>query len=311
MDFPREGQAEPAVVYEDQALVAVYKPPRMHSAPGLGRGDLCAWTYDRYPDAKLESGCGTAGGPGSEGGLLHRLDYETSGLVLFARNAAAYASLLGQQERGVFYKEYLALVSPSREAQPAGSRPLWGCPDGVDAGAWAEARDTLDSTALSTLLDGAISLDFANRERDRDRPGREASCRIVSAFRPFGPKGARVACLEPEGAGSSPTRAKPLYRSDLLAAAPCRSGPGEGEGPRGGVREDAREDVRRDVALQLRLGIARGFRHQIRAQLAWIGLPILGDPLYGGGEDSRLRLYAVRLAFEHPISGNALSIELE
>ncbi len=32
--------------------------------------------------------------------------------------------------------------------------------------------------------------------------------------------------------------------------------------------------------------ITRGFRHQIRAHLAWLGFPILGDPIYGGPKSS-------------------------
>jgi 23S rRNA-/tRNA-specific pseudouridylate synthase len=272
MEFPSDGATEPEVVYEDEWLVAVRKPARMHSAPGLGGGDLCAWVFERYPEAgelgPEAGGLAARRGAGrrGEGGLLHRLDYETSGIVLFARKAASFASLLDQQARGGFYKEYLALCAPSRDALPRGSVPARGLPGGVDPARWTEARDALDAGALSALLRGALSR------------GRDGSCGIGCAFRPYGPRGARVACLEPgEGAGDA-------YRSDILDS----SG-----------------------NLELRLGIARGFRHQIRAQLAWIGLPILGDPYYGGADDERLRLYAVRLSFAHPESGRALSLAAE
>jgi 23S rRNA pseudouridine1911/1915/1917 synthase len=264
-------EGEPRVVYEDESLVAICKPSRMHCAPGRGAGDLCEWTFARYPGIReLGSGLGERRGSPGEGGLLHRLDYETSGLVLFARNPEAFASLLDQQARNLFHKEYIALCSPSRECQPRGSRPIEGFPGGVDRVAWAEARERLDSATLSGFLSEAPSRDH---------------CFLSSSFRPFGPKGARVACLEAPGAGD-----KGLYRSEILECSPKLEG-----GP----------------LLALRVGLARGFRHQIRAQLAWIGLPISGDPLYGREDDERLRLYAVRLSFSHPKTGLPVSIAAE
>ena len=277
MDFPSSEPIEPHVVYEDEWLVAVRKPARMHSAPGLGAGDLCAWVFERFPDAK-DLGPGSQGlgarqsaAKSGEGGLLHRLDYETSGLVLFARKAEALASLLDQQARGVFYKEYLAFASASDEALPRGSVPVKGVPWGVEPSLWAQAREALAGNRLSELLREAVA---------------HGSCGVLSAFRSFGPQGALVACLQGEEAGKA-------YTSDILGC------PSASIAQRGGNAD----------AFVLRLGLARGFRHQIRAQLAWIGLPILGDPLYGGRSDERLRLYAVRLAFTHPESGLAISLE--
>ncbi len=50
-----------------------------------------------------------------------------------------------------------------------------------------------------------------------------------------------------------------------------------------------------------RCTITRGFRHQIRAQLAWIGHPIVGDPLYGTGtEGETLELDCIEMAFPLP-----------
>ncbi len=269
MDIPGVDPDEPQILYEDPSLVAVLKPPRMHSAPGLGKGDLCAWVFERYPDIGAAGGRGK-GGPTAEGGLLHRLDFETSGIVLFARNPEVFAAILRQQEQGGFVKEYAAYSSISRAENPAGSLPRRGVPKGVDAGLWSEAREGLDGAGLSALLG----------------EGRALSC----AFRPYGPKGSRVACLGlPDEGVDEP---KSTYRSEILGASPA-AGPAEGP------------------VLRLRVRLSRGFRHQVRAQLAWIGLPILGDSLYGGARDERLRLYAASLAFTHPLTEEALTLSAE
>ncbi|WP_437965539.1 class I SAM-dependent methyltransferase [Sorangium sp. So ce260] len=61
---------------------------------------------------------------------------------------------------------------------------------------------------------------------------------------------------------------------------------------------------RGDRAL-LELRPETGRTHQLRVQLAAIGLPIAGDPLYGGAEAPRLLLHAAELRLEHPATGAA------
>ena len=58
--------------------------------------------------------------------------------------------------------------------------------------------------------------------------------------------------------------------------------------------------------------IDRGFRHQVRAHLAHLGLPIIGDPLYGAvippGAAPRMYLHACRIELAHPLSGERLTV---
>jgi len=58
--------------------------------------------------------------------------------------------------------------------------------------------------------------------------------------------------------------------------------------------------------LQVRLETGR--THQIRIQLSEIGCPVAGDPRYGGSRGP-LKLRAVRLAFRHPATGEAIDIK--
>jgi 23S rRNA pseudouridine1911/1915/1917 synthase len=59
---------------------------------------------------------------------------------------------------------------------------------------------------------------------------------------------------------------------------------------------------------RFRVQIRRGFRHQIRCHLAWLGFPLLNDALYAGkpASGSILALKAVSLAFYDPESHNPL-----
>jgi 23S rRNA pseudouridine1911/1915/1917 synthase len=51
--------------------------------------------------------------------------------------------------------------------------------------------------------------------------------------------------------------------------------------------------------------------HQIRAHLAAIGHPVIGDTLYGGGRipEGRHLLHARRIEFDHPESGERIVVE--
>ncbi len=68
-------------------------------------------------------------------------------------------------------------------------------------------------------------------------------------------------------------------------------------------------------ATRLEVELETGRQHQIRVHLAHIGLPVLGDPVYGAGAAHRLHLrvprqmlHARRLGFAHP-SGGRVSVE--
>ncbi|MBI2082825.1 MAG: RluA family pseudouridine synthase [Deltaproteobacteria bacterium] len=54
--------------------------------------------------------------------------------------------------------------------------------------------------------------------------------------------------------------------------------------------------------------IKTGRRHQIRAHLAVIGHPIVGDTLYKGPPADRLYLHASQLEFDHPKNGRRISV---
>ncbi|HHK41282.1 MAG TPA: RluA family pseudouridine synthase [Planctomycetaceae bacterium] len=128
IDVPREGPTPESIpleiLYEDEHLVAVNKPPGMvvHPARGNWRGTLTNALAAHFQSL---SDVGGSHRPG----IVHRLDRDTSGVILVAKtNAAHYALGDAFHDRRV-EKEYWAYVSsePDRDAdrivQPIGPHP--------------------------------------------------------------------------------------------------------------------------------------------------------------------------------------------
>jgi 23S rRNA pseudouridine1911/1915/1917 synthase len=80
--------------------------------------------------------------------------------------------------------------------------------------------------------------------------------------------------------------------------------------PRDAVTHFEIEELLRRHTL-LRVALETGRTHQIRVHLAAIDLPVAGDPVYGRPGELGLErqfLHAVRLAFEHPITGDQIDV---
>ena len=94
-----------AIVYEDDDLLVIDKPAGMvvHPAPGHAAGTLVNAVLHHCPDI---AGVGGERRPG----IVHRLDKETSGLIVVAKNDHAHRFLQAQFKDRTVYKQYLALV---------------------------------------------------------------------------------------------------------------------------------------------------------------------------------------------------------
>ena len=93
------------VVLEDPSFLVVDKPPGIVVHPGAGRatGTLAAGLLGRYPELE---------GVGQKGrwGLVHRLDKETSGILLVGRTAEAFTFLSDHLKARRIQRFYVALV---------------------------------------------------------------------------------------------------------------------------------------------------------------------------------------------------------
>ncbi|MGD0838278.1 MAG: RluA family pseudouridine synthase [Polyangia bacterium] len=221
------------VLYADAAIVAVAKPSGIPSHP-LRRGDgatVASALVARYPE------CGGASPDPREGGLGHRLDIGTSGVIVAARS------------REVWHRLREVLSAPSCEkvyaALAAGSFP---------------GPDTVPKAYVAA---GAVPHSWV------------VECPIGRRGR----RGAKVVL----GSGRQPLPA----RTEVILVEP-RAG---------------------STLVEARL--AHGRAHQVRAHLAYLGIPVLGDTLYNAAAqpDGGLHLHARSIAFVHPTSRQLLRIE--
>lgn len=134
------------IIFEDQELIVVNKAPGMLVHPShRDKNDtlINALAYHFNPDNR---------GPVIRPGLVHRLDKETSGLIVVAKNARAHRILSSQFYNKSVEKRYLALVDgvvEDSEGTVLGAigrfpeKKMWGLSDeGRDAETrfWVKAR---------------------------------------------------------------------------------------------------------------------------------------------------------------------------
>ena len=203
-----------SVIHLDPQLVAVDKPAGMPSHPLQPgeRGTVVNALVARHPE------CAEASADPREGGLVHRLDTLTSGVLLAARTAEAWRALREAFSGRQVDKRYLAVVTGPVADEGEIDLPLRHRGDHVEPAMAGGGREALtDFRVLSRAADASL----------------------------------------------------------------------------------------------LEVRIHTGVLHQIRAHLAAIGAPVLGDTDYGGrplpGVD-RFFLHAARLGFSHPATGSRLEI---
>ncbi len=199
--------APPCVVFEDDDLLVVNKPAGMNThAPGPYAGEgIYEWLRHREPRwADLA--------------IIHRLDKETSGVMVFGKTTTANRSLTEQFTRHTVRKQYRLLTD----------RPV--------------KRN--DFKVVSSLTRAG--------EKYLSKPLHAGAERAETVFRKIGPERGRT----------------------LLEAEPVT-----------------------------------GRTHQIRAQAAAEGFPILGDVLYGGTDAPRVCLHSAVLRLKHPATGAEMRFE--
>lgn len=95
------------ILYDDEELAVVNKPPGMvvHPSKGHWQGTLTSALAYHFQNLSQH------GGP-QRPGIVHRLDRDTSGVIVIAKTDSAHIHLAAQFEKRTVEKEYMAIVSP-------------------------------------------------------------------------------------------------------------------------------------------------------------------------------------------------------
>ncbi|WP_081444949.1 RluA family pseudouridine synthase [Blastopirellula marina] len=112
------------IIYQDDRIAVINKPAGMitHPAKGHWKGTLTEGLKGQFPQLS------TIGGP-TRPGIVHRLDRDTSGVIVIAKDDAAHEFLKTQFQDRLTEKEYFAMVigAPDRDRdlinEPVGPHP--------------------------------------------------------------------------------------------------------------------------------------------------------------------------------------------
>jgi 23S rRNA pseudouridine1911/1915/1917 synthase len=201
------------IVYEDGDVLVIDKPAGLLTSTGPRERRPTAIAAVREYLARTD--------PAAKPGVVHRLDRDASGLLVFAKSGSAFNSLKAQFFHHTVHRVYQAIVSPAPRLTAARIE-----------------------TRLIERADGTV------HSARGDQRGQRAETHFSVAKR------------------------------------------------------------RGDFAL-LRVTLHTGRKHQIRAHLAEIGSPILGDEDYGGKKSAGgLMLAAVELGFEHPRTARRMEFQI-
>ena len=264
---------------EKEPFIIVNKPKGLPSAP-LKKEDRSALTLvsEEFPEC-LE----IKGKKEVEGGLVHRLDTDTDGLLLIAVTQDFYDFIQDAQDKGLFVKTYSATCTRLLNRDDDSYPP---CPLGN----------------METGTEYSISSYFRHYGPSRKsvRPVTEESPLVVQKKAGKTIYTTDITIKETKIMSLSDS----IRQSEIL----CRENNRD-------YRVKPDNDViqsfikKQDTEVYyVECKINRGFRHQVRCHLAWLGLPVIGDKFYNPeNSEVEMQFSATGLRFPLP-RGNVYSV---
>ncbi len=253
--FTNTGSTEIKVLHmpsEQEPFYIIDKPGGLPSAP-LKEEDASAMTQliSMCPELKLVNGRKTV-----EFGLVHRIDTATRGLLVVAAAQDFYDFILEQQNAGNFVKKYTALCEKILKDKNVISEKN------------STAGNQNRSCASAFLAPDKIHIKNCELSLDDGYPPRpeisyktesdcDFCCVVKSKFRPYGLSRKEVRPVTEKSGHAANKKASP---SEYITNVHLEKLDGS--------------------LYKAECSISKGYRHQVRCHLAWLGYPIKGDMLY-------------------------------
>lgn len=276
------------IIFEDKDILVAYKPIGLAvQTARVGQQDMVSELKNYLWQKRMVTGA-ALGRPAPYLGVIHRLDQPVEGLLVFAKNAAAASALTeqlrGQGEAGTLHKHYYGVIC--------------GKPEETEGELVDYIYKSKENKAV--IVEGEVSGQNAEQNMGPNLrqnsglnmgPNPQQSSGLNSGPNPQQNQGPN---LRPNG-GPSVKKAVLRYRILQMTDKP-------------------------EMLALADIHILTGRFHQIRAQMAHKGTPLLGDLKYGGEaaksmakalQIQNVALCAYSMEFAHPVTGEKLSFHIK
>lgn len=263
---------------EKEPYIVVSKPRGLPSAPLVENEDsVLTKAAILFPEVKSITGRKEV-----EKGLVHRIDTETEGLVLIASSQTFYDKMISIQNENKFIKKYTALCVniPNISSKLEGFPPFF----------YTNDRSSTQNNETTVSFTDKIAINDRSLAKYHETNAgyyefistNNRSLIVESRFRYYGKNNSSVRPVTEESGRAALKKAsqknQTLYKTKISIS---------------------KYDYKNYIC---NCEITKGFRHQVRCHLSWVGYPVIGDILYNPEckPEDDFRFSATEISFPNP-----------
>lgn len=277
------------ILFEDEYLIIVNKKaffPVEATIVGSEKRDnlhnaIVRYLWQKNPNAKNPPYVG----------IMHRLDRQTSGAILFTKTRTVNTAIHNMFENREVKKVYKVLCCAKTETKSRGRG----------------SKTQVESQGRSKILVESRRHRSKILVESRAKQNSKIQTESREQWRPK---------IQVESRSPKNDFVVEEYTGRIsLKSSPCKWGKvsksSGGEYSKTHFRLLKKINFEGNSCFLLEAELFTGRTHQIRVHLSDIGFPVVGDELYGGIDASRIMLHSERLEFLHPVTGEKIVVRAE